>query len=667
MKLKRKIVLVTSFIILLALGAQAVISTISTEKSLEKVIVMQLRDQIKNLENEHVSADEVVDITKNALNEKNIALAMSVAEMLVSDPEYLETDKLVLLAKSIGVDEIHITDEKGILQWGNIPDFFGFDFAESDQTKPFMALLNTTEGSLAQEPSERGTDGTLFQYIGVSRIDAPGVVQIGLEPKAFQELLKSLDIQSTIASLDIGNGGFGIILDGNRTVLHDRNTDNIGKNTSELPWIEEVLKEENVLHKVSAEGTSYYAMAETVEERTYLVTYPRAEIMTITRNLQMNNLITLVLTVMILLAVISFVIGRWVTRPMELMVNAMEKVGGGDFTAEITYESRDEIGTASKQFMLMAENIRKLIRGTVTSFDSVTRASDKVMNNVDGLLSSSMEVTKAVEEIAQGATETATGVNERLSAGQDLGESIQKISGRLTEAKGISEDMVHANRNGRAKIQILQEVFKKTVVNTGEVAENVTALSGSSKSIENILGTIKGIADQTNLLALNASIEAARAGEAGRGFSVVADEIRKLAEQSALSAEEISIIIKNIVSVVSVTTKTVSETQQSVDSADGSLQETVKVFDEVDQKVHALESILTTFIDETRTIDTLKNELIISLESMAAVSEEAAASTEEISASSEEQYASINEIGQEMDELNREIAKIQEELARLKA
>lgn len=667
MKLKGKIVLITSFIIVLALSAQAFISTISTDRSLEKVITMQLKDQMKNLENEHESADEVVGITKNALNEKNIALTKTVAEMIAADPEYLETEKLITLAKVIGVDEIHITDENGILQWGNIPDFYGFDFAESDQTQPFLSLIDQTGGSLAQEPTERGTDGTLFQYIGVSRTDSPGVVQIGLEPKAVQELLKSLDIQSSIASLDIGNGGFGVILDENGVVLHDRNVENIGKNASEISWVDEVLKDKNVLHTVNVGDAPFYAMAETILERTYLVTYPRAEILAITRNLLINNIVTVMISILVLMAVISFVIGRWVTKPLGHMEKAMEKVGQGDFTAEISYQSKDEIGMASTQFMRMAENIRRLIRGTVMSFDSVTRASDKVMNNVDGLLSSSMEVTKAVEEIAQGATETATGVNERLSAGQDLGRSIQKISGRLSEAKGISEDMVSSNRKGREKIEVLQDVFRKTVENTVDVAENVRALSKSSKSIENILGTIKGIADQTNLLALNASIEAARAGEAGRGFAVVADEIRKLAEQSAFSAEEINAIIQNIVSVVSVTTKTVAETKNSVDSADGSLQETVKVFDEVDQNVHALESILTTFIDETRTIDTLKNELIVSLESMAAVSEEAAASTEEISASSQEQYASINEIGQEMDELNREIAKIQEELGKLKA
>ena len=148
MKLKGKIVFVTSIIIVLAIGAQALVSMISTSRSLEKVIVMQLEDQIENLENEHNSADEVVEITKNALNDKNIALTRTVAEIIASNPDYLEQEKLATLAKVLGVDEIHITDENGVLQYGNISDFYGFDFAGSDQTKPFLTLIDMNGGSL---------------------------------------------------------------------------------------------------------------------------------------------------------------------------------------------------------------------------------------------------------------------------------------------------------------------------------------------------------------------------------------------------------------------------------------------------------------------------------------------------------------------------------------
>lgn len=667
MKLKGKIVFITSIIIVLAIGAQSLISTITTSRSLDRVIAMQLKDQVDRLKSEYISAEEVVNITKEALNEKIISLAKSIAVMIREDEGYLDTARMIELAGILEVDEIHVTDGQGVLLWGNIPDFFGFDFKETEQTLPFMDLIGNRDGALAQEPSERGTDGTLFQYIGVSRLDAPGVIQIGLEPRAISELLENLDIQRTIDTLDIGDGGFGAILNNEGDILHHKDQGLMGQNVSEVSWMNEVLRNKETMVEVQVNGVPYYALASDGAERTYMVTYPRAEIQTIINNNIINNAVSVLISILILVSVISFVIGKWVSKPLAKVEQAMDQVGKGDFTASVHYQSKDEIGVLSHRFMVMVGNVRQLIKGTVTSFDSVAKTSDKVMDNVDGLLGSSKEVTRAVEEIAEGAMETATGVNERLVAGQDLGRSIGVIAGSLEKAKGLSENMVTSNKAGREKIESLQKVFTKTVEDTNEVALNVHELSKSSKSIENILSTIKGISDQTNLLALNASIEAARAGEAGRGFAVVADEIRKLAEQSSNSAEEINLIISSIVSIVSTTTQRVEETKTSVDSAKGNLTETVAVFDVVDSSVKDLEGILTEFIKETGNMDLLKNDLIASLESMAAISEESAASTEEISASSEEQYARITEIGEEMDALNREIAKIQEELNRFKA
>ena len=156
---------------------------------------MQLEDQLENIESEMQQAAETVDITKNAINEKNIALARAIAQMIVLDPEILETARMTKLAEILSVEEVHVTDGDAVLIYGNVTGFYGFDFKTSEQTLPFVELAKSRTGELAQEPSLRGTDNTLFQYIGVSRLDEAGVVQIGIEPTAVQELLSKLDIQ----------------------------------------------------------------------------------------------------------------------------------------------------------------------------------------------------------------------------------------------------------------------------------------------------------------------------------------------------------------------------------------------------------------------------------------------------------------------------------------
>ena len=345
----------------------------------------------------------------------------------------------------------------------------------------------------------------------------------------------------------------------------------------------------------------------------------------------------------------------------------MMEVGKGNFRTEVDHKTKDEIGSLATAFGKMTENVRHLITEVSTSINNIAASSETITDNIDGLNASSHEVTRAIEEITHGATDLASNVNERLINGQDLSNSINLIFSKLTDAKAVSTEMAMVNQSGRSKIDDLQHVFQITVDNTDHVSEKVHELSISSQAIETIVSTIKGISSQTNLLALNASIEAARAGEAGRGFSVVADEIRKLAEQSATSAEEINTIIAKIVNIVESTNLTVQGTQKSVIKAKVNLSETVTVFEDIDTRVVKVGMIIDDFLRETEKIERLKTELIVSLESMAAISQESAASTEEINASTEEQLSRVSEIGQAIDHLNEDITKLSVEMAKFKA
>ena len=662
MKLRGKIVLVTGLIIIIAIVIQGVFNIIKTSSSIESVVELQLLDQVVSIEKEVQAAKQTIDITKNAINEKNIALTQAVAKIIAIDPTWLEERKMTELATLLGVTELHVTDGKGVLLYGNVPGFYGFDFNTSEQTLPFIELIGKKGASLAQEPSPRGTDNALFQYIGVARMDEPGVVQIGIEPKAIQELLAQLDIQKSLENLEIGEGGYGLILNAEGIIESHSNPEYVGKTTDEIAWLKDVLDDKEAIQTIDDSGNSSFAIAKTYEDKTIVVTYPRGDVQAIIRSILINNIVIILVTIAVLVFIIQFIINKWVSKPFKLIQNGMDAVGTGNFTSTIDYHSKDEIGILSKDFEKMTQNIKHLIIETTQRISSVADASEKINQNVDGLTNTTNEVTHAIEEIAHGSTEMASNVNSRLITGHELGASINEIFKRLGDAKTVSDKMLGDNQNGRNKISTLQKVFMETVNNTNDVAANVSTLTTSSKEIEQIVDAIKGISEQTNLLALNASIEAARAGEAGRGFAVVADEIRKLAEQSSKSAQEINAIIAGIVKVVDSTHHTVEETQTSVKLAQTNLHDTVAVFDEIDLSVNNVGRIIAVFIDEANRIDHLKNELLGSLESMAAISEQSAASTEEINASTEEQLSRVTEISHAIEVLNEDIMKLYDEM-----
>lgn len=235
----------------------------------------------------------------------------------------------------------------------------------------------------------------------------------------------------------------------------------------------------------------------------------------------------------VLLAVAGGVfIARAITVPLRTAVSKANAIGAGDLTVDIQADSADETGQLLATLRAMAANLRGIMAKVADTSDQVAAASNQ-------LHSTSEQIATGAEEVASQAGTVATAGEEMSATSSDIAQNCQHA------AEGARRASLTA-QNGAVVVEKTVAVMGQIAEKVQETARTVETLGERSDQIGAIIGTIEDIADQTNLLALNAAIEAARAGEQGRGFAVVADEVRALAERTTRATREIGEMIKAI-------------------------------------------------------------------------------------------------------------------------
>jgi methyl-accepting chemotaxis protein len=371
---------------------------------------------------------------------------------------------------------------------------------------------------------------------------------------------------------------------------------------------------------------------------------------------KLNNIMFVIIGIALAFLTLAIIVVILFANLMKKNINSISSslnhVSNGNLQNESTVKSRDEFGEISKYINTMISNLKEIIQKLQNSSNLVSSSSGDLSSTSTEMTSVTKNIASSIQEVAEGTGMQASEMVNITSILNEFSDELDLIASRINNINDTSMLINNMASESNDNMKTLISSMETVKTSFDDFGHKFDDLSVNLDKVNEITSLIDSISDRTNLLSLNASIEAARAGESGRGFTIVADEIRKLAEQSKVSSQDINSIVKNVITEnrmimqSTVLMKTEVETQTNV------IQSTINTFKNILSLINELIPKIESANKAVVNVHENKNSIVEKIESTSAVAQEISASTQEVAAASEELNTSAEKISATAERLN---------------